>query len=45
LIGDLTAPVTGRVVALEAASDRLWNSGDVVGWIEQDEPEAAEASP
>jgi len=34
IIGDLAAPASGRVVELQAASDRTWHAEDVVGWIE-----------
>jgi pyruvate/2-oxoglutarate dehydrogenase complex dihydrolipoamide acyltransferase (E2) component len=40
VIGDLAAPVTGRVIELQATSDRWWNAGDVVGWIETAEATA-----
>jgi pyruvate/2-oxoglutarate dehydrogenase complex dihydrolipoamide acyltransferase (E2) component len=34
VVGDLIAPVSGRVVELQAASERGWAAGEVVGWIE-----------
>jgi pyruvate/2-oxoglutarate dehydrogenase complex dihydrolipoamide acyltransferase (E2) component len=35
LVGDLTAPVSGRVAELQAPSDHAWSAGEIVGWIEQ----------
>lgn len=40
VIGDLVAPVTGRIVELQAPSERWWTAGEIVGWIE-----AAEETP
>jgi 2-oxoisovalerate dehydrogenase E2 component (dihydrolipoyl transacylase) len=37
VIGDLVAPATGRIVELQAPSERLWTAGEVVGWIETTE--------
>jgi pyruvate/2-oxoglutarate dehydrogenase complex dihydrolipoamide acyltransferase (E2) component len=34
MIGELVAPVSGRIVELHAASDRIWHAGDVVGYLE-----------
>lgn len=34
LVGSLTAPEAGRVVELLAPSERTWQAGDIVGWME-----------
>lgn len=35
VVGDLVAPVSGRVAELQAISERRWNAGEIVGWIER----------
>lgn len=34
LVGSLTAPEAGRVVVLLAPTERTWQAGDIVGWME-----------
>uniref|UniRef100_A0A7C4LLT3 Lipoyl-binding domain-containing protein n=1 Tax=Schlesneria paludicola TaxID=360056 RepID=A0A7C4LLT3_9PLAN len=41
LVGSLVAPAAGRVVDLQAPSERRWQAGDIIGWIETAEDESS----